>query len=116
MSTIVWATAALAIGLTSSTLALAAMPAGIGQSGAAVRIEQSANGMEFVHMRRHHHRNGFGLFLGRQRGCENFRFQFDSDRCRFQHRRHNPPGIFFRSNDQFGHRHFEPGFSFSIGF
>jgi hypothetical protein len=116
MSNIVLAAAALAIGLVTSNTAIAAMPAGLAQSGAAARIEQSASGVEFIHMRRHHNRNGFRFFFGQQRNCETARSQFDYDRCRFKHRRHNHPRFFFNSSDQFDRRHAEPNFGFSILF
>ena len=86
MSIMYLTTAALAIGLAASSVAMAAMPAGIGQSGETVRIAQSANGVEAIHWRRHHHRDGFRLFFGQRRNCDSFRSQIDFDRCRFQHR------------------------------
>ncbi len=116
MSNMFLASAALAIVLATSSVAVAAMPSGIGQTGGAVRIGQSTNGVEAIHWRRHHNRNGFRLFFGQQRYCDNFRSQFNSDRCRFQHRGRNHPGIYFNSNDGYGYRDYQPDFGFSIGF
>lgn len=116
MSTMFLASAAFAIGLTATSVAMASMPAGIGQSREAVRISQSTNGVEAIHWRRHHSHNGFRLFFGQQRNCDNLRSQFDFERCVLRHRRHFHPGIFFNSDNRFDDRRSEPDFGFSIGF
>jgi hypothetical protein len=116
MSTMVLASAVLALGLATSSVALAAMPAGFGQVGGVARLEQSANGVEAIRWHRHQNRNGFRFFFRQHRDCSNVRSQFDFERCSMRHRRHGHPGIFFNSGGPFGSGPADPDFGFSIGF
>ena len=114
MSNMLLITAALAISLATSTVALAAMPAGLGQAGEAVRTAQSDTGVEAISW--HHNRNGIRLFIGQHRTCRNDRAMFNSDRCMWMHRHHSEPQIFLNLNNRHGNRHFGPNFGFSLGF
>lgn len=116
MSSISLLTAALAIGLATCGTALAALPGGIGQSGEAVRIVQSGNGVEQIHLRRFHHHHQHRFLFNQRRTCGNDRRMHDSDWCRNQFRRHNHPGIYFRMNNLHRNERSDPNFGFSINF
>jgi hypothetical protein len=109
-------TAALAIGLSTSSVAWAAMPGSVGQPAGGTRVEASFDGVQPISMRRHHNGNQFRVFVGQRRTCSNDRDMWRSDRCMWMHLHNSHPEFFFNSGERLRHRHFQPNFGFSIGF